>query len=65
MDAFLTRLISEQEELSIKISNLESFFEKQDFINLTAGNQILLKEQALAMNKYNDILTIRIELNKS
>ena len=64
MDTFLSRLQNEQEELSLKINKLEGFFETENFIELSFANQHLLKQQAMAMHKYNDILRVRLELLK-
>lgn len=61
MDGFLLRLQNEQEELSIKINKLEEFFGSKNFIELSFAQQFLLKEQCIAMHRYNDILRIRLE----
>lgn len=62
MDNLLERLETEQRELTIKINAIENFFHREEFLELSFANQNLLKEQVLAMHKYNDILRIRLEL---
>lgn len=63
MSDFKKRLQTEREELEEKISKLSIFVRGQD-TNMTVshGNFLLLQEQLLVMEKYLNILIIRIEL---
>lgn len=64
MSNFLERLVVEKEELSTKLNSLKGFVEcRHDFKELSESNQILLKEQLDSMQKYLNILVVRIELN--
>lgn len=63
MSDFKTRLQTEREELEEKISKLSSFVRGQE-TNMTVshGNLLLLQEQLVVMERYLNILIIRIEL---
>lgn len=55
MEEWQKRVVTEREELAMKISKLESF------LNTKEGNFDLLRKQLVAMCSYCDILDQRIE----
>ena len=66
MSDFITRLEQEQQELQIKIDALHSFINDNDnFVKVGAGQNILLKNQVIAMHSYNEILIVRLALLKN
>ena len=60
MEDFHARIIEEQKELQIKIEALENFEIK--IVNLEQN--ILLKNQLIAMRSYNEALILRLALLK-
>ena len=62
MEEFLIRVITEQNELSDKLTKLNKFIETEKFKSLDDENQRLLKMQSSAMSIYNDVLNMRYEL---
>lgn len=65
MNDFVERMIKERIELSEKIARLGNFTRGDVFPSLSYANQHLLYEQLEVMEKYRDILAVRIELNTS
>lgn len=61
MSDFMSRLISERDDLSEKIGKLSAFIGTEPFSRLDATNKSLLMEQEIAMIKYLTILIQRIE----
>lgn len=59
---FLERLKDEKTQLEDKTSNLSSFFGSTEFKKLSTANQLLLMEQVELMQRYLNVLIIRIEL---
>ena len=57
-------LVQEKFELTKKRTNLEIFLKSDEFKNLTLLNKELLYSQLNIMLAYEQILMIRIELNK-
>ncbi|AFF28211.1 gp213 [Sphingomonas phage PAU] len=65
MSTFLERLITEQKELSEKISKLHDYISNNShFETLTERNQELLEDQYETMSNYNSILLERIKINR-
>lgn len=64
METFLERLEKEFSDLESKVNGLRNFLVTPGFQKLSAGNQILLKEQLIVMQSYLGILTVRLELIK-
>jgi hypothetical protein len=60
MEDFHLRIIEEQKELQIKIEALENF----EIENIEVEQKILLKNQIIAMSRYNEILILRLALLK-
>lgn len=56
------RVIDEREELNGKIEKLNTFIGGDIFNGLDSQNQLLLTQQAVAMQNYLDILDQRIAL---
>lgn len=54
------RVITEQEELIIKLRALSDFFNTELFSSLTNAEQSLLNEQFRYMQKYSSVLSVRI-----
>lgn len=62
MSDFLSRLKTEKEDLLEKTAKLSSFLTADAFEKLSSANKILLFEQVELMQRYLNVLTIRIEL---
>lgn len=62
MSDFLSRLKTEASELAEKTEKLSTFLNGDAFTKLSKGNRILLYEQVEIMQRYLNVLTIRIEL---
>ena len=63
MSTFLERIKEEQQELSSKLIKLRNFIGTPSFDLLDSPNKRLLRDQVLAMSKYNSILNDRIMIN--
>lgn len=61
MSDFLTRLKTEQSELTEKIEKLSVFVNGDKFNTLSSKHQYLLKRQLVAMEQYNECLELRLE----
>ena len=59
---FISRLKTEQIELSEKINKLESFVKSENWENVDVEQKVLLAMQLDAMTNYNDILIKRLSL---
>ena len=59
---FKERLFEELEQLQDRIDKLDTFVMGSKFRELEIEQQDLLKEQLRAMNQYENILALRIEL---
>lgn len=57
---FIQRIQNERAELSIKLANLNKFFETDIYSNLSNYQQELLVQQSDAMSEYLEILGLRI-----
>ena len=64
MKDFVKRILKEKEELDIKLTNLESFMETKEYLDLTLDEIVLLLKQRRAMKDYTAILGERIEYYK-
>ena len=62
MEDFKTRLIEEKDLLLDKVTKLGKFLASDKTETLSEGNLPLLEEQLNVMNRYLNILIIRIEL---
>jgi hypothetical protein len=57
---FIQRIQNERAELSIKLANLNKFFETDIYSDLSSYQQELLVQQSDAMSEYLEILDLRI-----
>lgn len=64
MKEFIERLLKENEELSIKIVNLQNFIGNETFLELSLIEKDMLEAQLVFMKKYNEILKRRINFYK-
>ena len=55
------RVVDEKTELDGKMEKLEAFLGTPLFKSLPAGEQHLLEEQYVAMDRYSDLLGLRIK----
>lgn len=62
MSDFKEILFEELEQLQNRINKLSSFMNGEKFRELKIEQQDLLKDQLRVMNKYENILELRIEL---
>lgn len=62
MSDFKTRLIQEKNELEEKTNKLSDFMASHASGKLSEANLLLLQEQHILMDRYLNILIIRIEL---
>lgn len=62
MEDFKTRLITEEQELNIKIEKLESFLNSDKIKNIDKDQLDLLNSQLKAMKKYTHCLKMRLHL---
>lgn len=60
----IERLKQELREVNERLVKLVKFLQTRKYLSLSYANCTLLKMQAEVMDKYADILTIRIELNE-
>ena len=61
MQNYQQQVIEEQQDLDVKIKNLDFFISGSIFIKLPSDEQNRLKLQSEAMQEYSDILSERIE----
>ncbi len=64
MKEFVKRIVKEKEELDIKLTNLESFMETKEYLDLTLAEIVPLLKQRRVMKEYITILEERIEYYK-
>lgn len=60
MDSFVERMITESDELKIKIDKAVQFMCTDTFETLTSDEKYMLQAQVRAMRKYYEILNNRI-----
>lgn len=60
MKPYLKRVIAERKELLDKLDKLKQFMSKDDFQKLEADERFLLMLQSEAMEKYANVLYMRI-----
>jgi hypothetical protein len=61
-ECFKLRVLNERDDLAIKLYGLETFREMESFKVLSEDQQRLLKNQAVLMREYLDVLQDRIKL---
>ena len=61
MSNFKDRLVTELNELQDKINKLDAFMKIEAFNNISHFQQEMLKDQLIVMDKYAEILSLRIQ----
>jgi len=64
-NTFLTRLITEREELSTKFNALGSFLKTEAFNAIATEEKARLHLQFAIMEQYVGVLTLRIQFNET
>ena len=62
MSTFRERLLTEAQELAVKVNALNDFMRTQTFVDLDRQNKDLLYKQSRLMNEYLQVLGQRLEI---
>lgn len=62
---YINRMVIEKAELDDKISKLDKALEKDNKFNLSSSEIYMMKVQKKAMEKYSNILMVRITMAKA